>query len=432
MLRKFLLLVVLLATGCSQSLYMQGRKSLERGEYDRAIEQLYQEISTNPANNLAWRELGVAYYEQGNLTKAEDALKQAAQIQPDAKTQMYMGLLYEKQNMNNEAIRAYGGALSLDPSSKTRNLVRARLDHLVSQRIRSEVDRALADEAAIDVESIPDNTIAVADFDGSLLGPELAPLARGLAEFTAIDLAKVRSLRVVDRLKLDVLMQELKLSSSSMVDASSAPRLGRLLGSQHLVTANVTDLGGEGIRLNGVLVNAKDSSSQLTDPRDAQLQRIFDVQKAFVFEIIDDLGIELTVEERDAISEVPTESYLAMLAYSRGLDYQRQGLYRDAQASFSRAVAEDQAFAEAGKQAEQLTASLSSGIDAASLSSFEAAITSSIDVPALATSVATRLSSSGLNVGIIPDINLRNLVTSPPVNEQPNTVTVVVTGDLNE
>ena len=66
-----LVLVSLVFAGCSQSLYMQGRHHLQNQRYDPAIESFYQEISANPTNHEAWRELGVAYYEKGDLTKSE-------------------------------------------------------------------------------------------------------------------------------------------------------------------------------------------------------------------------------------------------------------------------------------------------------------------------------------------------------------------------
>ena len=86
MVRKLILVAVVLLAGCSQSLTTQGRKFVEQGEYDRAIEAFYSEIARNPQSVDAWRELGIAYYEQGNLEKAEDALKQANGIKASMKS----------------------------------------------------------------------------------------------------------------------------------------------------------------------------------------------------------------------------------------------------------------------------------------------------------------------------------------------------------
>jgi TolB-like protein len=253
-------------------------------------------------------------------------------------------------------------------------MIRAHLDRLVAQRMRVEVDQALQEEASISVEQIPDNTVAVVTFDDSHLSSELAPLARGLAEFTAADLSKVVSLRVVDRMKIEMILDELKLGASGAVDPSTAPRMGKLLGSKHLVSGAVMDLGETGIRLDGMLVNTGDSSSAMTAPAEGKLNEIFRVQKQFVFDVIDSLGITLSAEERNAISEVPTESYLAFLAYSRGLDYENQGFYRDAQVSFNQAVQLDHGFGAAQNKAASMDANLTLGGSDYSLSRFETTV----------------------------------------------------------
>ncbi|MBU2652423.1 MAG: tetratricopeptide repeat protein, partial [Bacteroidetes bacterium] len=331
----------LLLAGCSQSLLKQGVSASEQGEYTRAVSLFYQEISANPQSVEAWTGLGKAFFELGNFEKSEDALHQANNIRPDAQATLYLGMIFEKRGDTDKAMEAYTQSLSLDPGGKTRNLIRAHLDYLVGQNIHKEVKNALANEEKIDVDSIPANTVAVADFDASKLSPEMAPIARGLAEFTAIDLAKVKQLRVVDRLKIDVIQQELALSASGMVDPSSAPRVGKLLGSRHLVTATVLGLGNDDVRLDGVVVNTADSSANRTETSEGQLQKVFALQKDFVFRVIDDLGITLTAEERDAIKQVPTESFLAFLAYSRGLEAQSEGRMNDAEAAYNQATAAD-------------------------------------------------------------------------------------------
>jgi tetratricopeptide (TPR) repeat protein len=428
MVRKLILVAVVLLAGCSQSLTTQGRKFVEQGEYDRAIEAFYSEIARNPQSVDAWRELGIAYYEQGNLEKAEDALKQANGIKPDARANTYMGLIYEKQQMYDPAITAYGIALSLDPGGKTEKLIRIHLDQLVIKNIEQEVAQALTDEASIDVARIAPTTIAVVDFDGSHLPADLAPVARGLAEFTAADLGKVNSLDVVDRMKIDVILNELKLSESGAVDQSSAPRLGRLLGSYRLVTGSVLELGAEGIRMDGAIVTTTDSSIAIADPAEGQLANIFKVQKDFVFNIIDELGITLTAEERDAISEVPTESYLAFLAYCRGRDYQRRGFHRDAQAAFQQAQSEDAGFTEAGAAGDMVADGLEFGGGEYSFDGFEGSLTQEMDIPDLGADLGARLSSIPGALGVDPSAVVRRLTEEPPRID--GKTTVIIRGDI--
>ncbi len=425
-------LILSLCVGCSAGFYGKGRKLTEEGRYDQAIEAFYEEIARFPERSEAWRELGVAAYGMGDLTKAEDALKQANGIKPDARTQLYLGLVYEKQGMADKAIGAYGTALSLDPGGKTGNVIRAHLDQLVSRKVKAEVDLALENEETIDVGEIPDNTIAVVRFDNSHLNAELAPIAHGIAEFTAVDLAKVNALRVVDRLKIDLILDELELSASGAVDPTTAPRLGKLLGTKHLVGGAIMDMGETGIRLNGLLVNTDDSSSAWTDPAEGKLDQIFRVQKDFVFSIIDDLEISLTAEERDAISEVPTESYLAFLAYCRGLDFQQRGFQRDAQASFNQAIQFDGGFGAAGDKMAKLQASLSMGGADGSLGQFEAAAAMPGEPPQMGGgNLESQLCGIAQLAGGLPDLGLGRVINLPPGFGQTSTVLIKVNLNVN-
>ncbi len=353
-----LIIIVLLAVGCSQSLYMQGRRLSDEGQYDRAIEAFYEDIRINPDNAGAWRELGVAFYKKGTLNKAEDALKQANHIAPDARTNLYLGLIHERHEQYDQAISAYSGALNLKTDGKTRNMVRAHLDKLIEKKFRKEAEIVVAGEAEINADTIPANSIAVVDFDAAHLPAELAPIGLGLAEFTSADLTKVGSLKVVDRMKIDAILNELKLGESGHINPASAPRVGRIIGSRRLVTGSLLDAGSGEIRLDGVIVNTADSSTEITEPTEGDVTRFFRVQKEFVFKVIDEMGIKLTPEERDAILEIPTESYLAFMAYCRGLDFKRRGNMAAAANAFGQAAAEDKDFTQAAREAQSASLAL--------------------------------------------------------------------------
>jgi hypothetical protein len=74
------------------------------------------------------------------------------------------------------------------------------------------------------------------------------------------------------------------------------------------------------------------------------MERIFQLEKDLVFEIINQMGISLTQEERDAIEIIPTENLLAFMAYCRGLDYEDRGLYNRAVEEYRTAVNLDPQF----------------------------------------------------------------------------------------
>jgi TolB-like protein len=263
-------------------------------------------------------------------------------------------------------------------------LIRDRLGVLIDGQLADDARRAVRDEDTLSVRSLPENSIAVINFNGSYLPPEFQPMALGMAEFVAMDLSKVSSLKVLERVKINVILDELKLGESSYTDARLAPRMGRLLGSRRIVLGTITGAGESGFRIDGRLVNTVDGKASGTQSDEGNLDRFFDVEKKFVFALLDTLGISISKAERDAIEEVPTESFLAFMAFSKGLSLERQGLYDDAMTSFRDAARQDPGFGEAAGLAAkmEMTSSYSreiKGEPSGLAKSFEQEVASSIE-----------------------------------------------------
>jgi len=438
--RKIVIILSLLFlfVGCSQSLYVQGRKFLDEGRYDEAIDEFYAQLKVNPKSAEAWRELGIAFYEKGDLIKADDALRQANNIKPDARANLYIGLIYEKQGDYGRAVDAYIASLNLRPNRKTEKMIRLHLDQLVSKKIKHEAELAIRNEKSIDVDTIPENTVAIVSFDASQLPPDLAPIGMGLAEFTSIDLSKILSLNVVDRLKIDVIINELKLGSSKYADPTYAPRMGRLLGSRRIITGSVLSGRENNIRLDGAIVNTVDGSTERTDPSEGNLTGFFRIQKDFVFKIIDSLGIDLTLEERDAIREVPTESFLAFMAFSRGLKYQSQGMNQEAQKEFQTALSEDHNFHQAAMQSQKTSSIIEGGSETSggeSFGQFESSVRNESENElrhnrGLDQTQTTTLNNSGFMYQPQRYERPDNTAVVPPVSD-PGIGIIIIKGDLD-
>lgn len=342
-----LILISFLAGGCSQSLYTQGRKLAEQGQYEGALDKYQKLVLEKPDDFRGWRELGVTYFHYGNFNEALKTLASAEKIQGDARTRLYLGMTHEKLKDWGKAGAAYNSVLGLKPDPEISKRVKDRLEFLSS---REKIEKALAAEATIMADSIPPNTIAVYDFDGSTLDAEKAPLALGLAEFTAIDLSKIKALTVVERAKLNFLLQEMALAETGVIDTTRAPQVGRILGSRNIVTGRVTSPNLDHLRLSGVIVNTVDSSRVYPESAEAILNEIFKMQKEFVRQIVREMGVELSPEELDSLNITPTDSYAAFLAFCQGLAYQKNGQYDKALEEFRRALHLDNNFVYAQHQ----------------------------------------------------------------------------------
>ena len=321
-----LLVAVLVLAGCSQSLYLRGRSLCDDGQHRQAVATLQAGLQSDAADYRSWRELGVAHYELGEYELALTALQRSLLLQPTARCQLYAGMCHEKlapgeltpeakASRYASARSAYQASLGLNPPQALLNGIQARMERLL--RIES-IHKALARENSIDADTIPANTVAVYDFDSEGLPPDLAPLAVGLAEFTSLSLAKVKSLQVVERLRVQELLREMEWVKEGKVDASMAPRTGLLLGSRRVVTGWVSNPEAEKVRMGSSIHNTVDHSEATPDIEEGKLRRIIKLQVAFVYQILEELGVVPTPAEQKAIEAVPTESYDAFMAFCRG------------------------------------------------------------------------------------------------------------------
>lgn len=407
--RVLWLWLALALAGAAGAVWAQAGDAVDQVAADKQIAECYRLIQKNPTSAEPWRNLGLAFYKKGDLLKAEDALVQSAKIAPDARTSLYLGLVFEQQQQSAKAIDAYSAALNLNPKGKIRSTIQSHLDLLMSQKLKQDAVLVVQNEQGIRADTIPENSIAVVNFDGSRLSPDLAPMGAGLAEFTSIDLAKVKSLKVVDRLKIDLILDELKLGQSAAADKSSAPRVGKLIGSRTVVTGTLIGAGGDKVRLDGAMINTTDSSLKYPEGSESEVKAFFRMEKQFVFSVLDKLGITPTPEERDAIAKVPTESYLAFMAYCRGLDHRGRGEFDQARVEFNNAAGQDPGFGDAAKQAGLMAAAAAPPGGGGDFPPFEAAVLGAagpgVTPGAPPAGLDVRLAGVVLRTGVVPGLS---------------------------
>ena len=73
-------------------------------------------------------------------------------------------------------------------------------------------------------------TVAISYFDNTSGLEEYNPLSKGLADMLITDLSNVKSIQIVEREKLESLLQEIDLGESKFMDPSTAQKLGKGLG----------------------------------------------------------------------------------------------------------------------------------------------------------------------------------------------------------
>jgi hypothetical protein len=168
-----------------------------------------------------------------------------------------------------------------------------------------------------------------------------------------VDLSHVQTLEVLERVRVQVLIEEAQLATGAnpVVDPTTAPRAGRLLGAHRLVAGTYGVLPGDRLRLDAA-AHALDAGSINLDSRSDALTNFFLLEKDLVFSLLNELGIVPTPAEREAIEQVPTRNLQAFLAYCQGLEAEDAGRYDAAAQHFREAAALDPAFEQAAQEAE--------------------------------------------------------------------------------
>src|SRR5437762_2379032 len=127
------------------------------------------------------------------------------------------------------------------------------------------------------------------------------PLSRGLAELITTDLAYIRTLRLLERLQIGVLLDELKLGASDRADPATAARGGKLLRAERMVQGAVTiPPGGAGagsVQLTASVVSGSGVVRPVA-PATGPFPRLLALEKQVVFGLAAQLGIQLTEAEQ--------------------------------------------------------------------------------------------------------------------------------------
>ncbi|MGZ8470417.1 MAG: CsgG/HfaB family protein [Gemmatirosa sp.] len=215
-------------------------------------------------------------------------------------------------------------------------------------RAEAEARAAIADEQAIRPASLPAHSVGVAPLRLAARDTALAPLAYGLADLLLADLAVSRQLVVVDRVRLDVLVREIRLAGRGLVDSATAPRVGRLVGARRLVLGTLAVMPDGRLRIDGRLADVATGQVQSVVSGSTPLADVIAAEKEVAFRILAQLGVTLTPAERAAIALRPTRDVGALLAYGRAVRFEVEGRYDLAARESERALQRDPDFTRAG------------------------------------------------------------------------------------
>ncbi len=266
---------------------------------------------------------------------------------------MVIGGCQEKDGRYDLAYATYTDFANRYPQARGVAAVRALGQLALRTQATQTAKLALARESTLTSQAPEPSTLAILPV--TIAGDSsLQPLSRGLAEMMTSDLAMVRSLRLLERVQIGTLLDELKLAQSTRTDPATAARVGRLLRAERMVqgVAAITENGP--VRMAAAVVSG-DGTVRSGAQANGTFKQLLELEKQLVFGLATQLGIQLTDAERQRILRQGPKNLAAFLAYSQGLEALDRGDYRAAAAAFGAAARADPSF-QAAQQQQQAAA----------------------------------------------------------------------------
>jgi tetratricopeptide (TPR) repeat protein len=324
---------------------------LSEKNYQERISEVRSQLRTDSNNFDLLKQYASLLVLSKQNSEAEIYIEKALKLSPtDPELLFNKGLNYEFLNDTVSAIEAYSKYESVDPPSEYRDMMHGRFLLLSNEQIKSETRKLAAKENIIPAGNLSTNSIAIFPMDYIGQDKKYSVLSKGFSEMISIDLGKVKDLKVLERIRLQTVLDELKFSQSTFVDRETAPRVGKILSAGKLYDG-IININSDGDLL--IELSHWDIVKKLRSPaikRDGDLSELFLLEKEIVFQILHQLDIKLTPLEREEIEYIPTTDINAFLAYSRGLAQEDEGNYAQASISFNNAAEIDPGFAEASNK----------------------------------------------------------------------------------
>ncbi|MFC1532041.1 tetratricopeptide repeat protein [Thermodesulfobacteriota bacterium] len=306
-------------------------------EYNAAIP-LYEEyLSENPGDSESRSKLGFSYFKTGKLDKAIEIFHSVLRDSPEEPyATLYLGLAYLNKKEFRKAIETWQGFKDED-NQLVEEEIKRQLTLLLMVESQNLAEKALSKEKSLKTIKADPNTVAVCYYQDLSTDKSLRAFQKALAAMVITDLSKIKSLKVIERVRLQALLEEMKLGQTGIVNAQTAPRVGRLLGAGNLIIGN---LSKGSIKVTTSLTGTAAGTASAT----INEKNFYELPGVIIMDVAKILKLKLTTEEQKSITKPHTKVYEAFIHFGNGLDALDAGKWEEAKNYFLLALKADPEF----------------------------------------------------------------------------------------
>jgi predicted Zn-dependent protease len=177
-------------------------------------------------------------YKAGEFEVARQRLLAVLEQSPTEKiVPYYLGLIALEQKDNAAALKYLQQYTRDDPEKARERGVGQLVTLLLTNQLQGEVAQALQQENRLGAEKPEPNSVAVQAFTNRG-DTAYASLAKGIAAMVISDLSKVPGLKVLERQKVQKLVDEIAISESGLVSQDTQVKAGRLMRAEKVVVGS--------------------------------------------------------------------------------------------------------------------------------------------------------------------------------------------------
>ncbi|MBI5199443.1 MAG: hypothetical protein HZA09_05445, partial [Nitrospirae bacterium] len=130
------------------------------------------------------------------------------------------------------------------------------------------------------------NTLAVLYFQNRTGQSALDPFQKGLTLMLITDLSTVRGIQIVERVRLQALIEEMDIGVYGLIEPDTAPQVGKLFGAQWLVGGDILEGQPTQLQIQSNLLDVPVQKTIGQSMAKGNLSDLFRMEKEILFDII--------------------------------------------------------------------------------------------------------------------------------------------------
>lgn len=188
--------------------------------------------------------------------------------------------------------------------------------------------------------------ITVLNFTNRSASGEWQWLSKGLADMLITDLSQCGQLQVVERERMQALFEEMKLSTTGLIETSTGTQFGKVAKVDKAILGSFLK-EGENLEIEAHLIDVATKKLLRVEWVKGKAEDLLKLEKKLSFKIIENIHIPITEAEKESIRYVPTDSIGAVEHFYNGLNHYDRGEYYKAYVEFRSALKKDKGYVEA-------------------------------------------------------------------------------------